>query len=120
MKNTRIHERLMEGPKYGDSPTQTGKTVGDAFEKFKKGQPGVGEKGELVHIKPSQAQKEKKVTQVARIMNRVADRQVKNYGDQAMLHRGGSPFAKDTRPTAATVRSQSIGRFGRGFPRPTA
>ena len=69
----RMAELMLEGPKYGDDPGQTGKTVGRAMNKFYKhmsaAQPE-GALGDMVNLLAVQ----KKKDQVKRIKARVAKR----------------------------------------------
>ena len=95
---------MMEGPKYGDSPTQTGRTVGRAMNKFYKDLPGgsvdrvnidhIAKTADPVHERPEEVRpgmegvEDLMAVAKKRIQSKVAKRQVKNAakaGDFAAL-----------------------------------
>ena len=114
---------MMEGPKYGSSPTQTGETVGKAMNQFYDKQ----------RKKPGEEWMDavnKKRTQVKRIKKKVADRQVRNWGAVGMINPdpgterdtrddvGGMEFtghSGDIRDTADKIHTQAKNRFRRAY-----
>ena len=108
---------MMEGPKYGGSPTQTGRFVGQAMAKiYKTAQQNPSHEDAQRTIK-------KKEAQVKKIADKVAKRQVRNVAARTSaadigITPNNSPEEVDSKVNQANkqVYKAAQGRFNRSYP----